>query len=218
MADDKRNLTTPWGEALWPSLDREEVIAGKPTGKLSIKLVLSGPALETMKAEVESFIADTFPAKKAKTVVRPFKEKDGKVFLTFTTYAYEKDDKTKKRRVQLFDAKGNLVRREVSLGNGSIVRIKTTIEPTEYQGKDYVKFWLNAIQIKKLVEYVPGGGFDAVDDEDGGWTEDEFASDPDANSDVPDEGSYGAHDEPADEPAEKPAPAARKGRAKSADF
>ena len=169
---------------MWATLKGESTYQGKGTGKKGLNLVLSGKALEALKAEVEDYIAEQMPAKKVKGVNRPFKEKDGKVYIKAETYAFEKDTR-KEKFVPLSNAKGEAVKQAVDVGNGSVVRLKVTLQMTEYQGKDYLKFWLNALQIRKLEVYVAGGGFEADEEEDG-WTGDEFDGEADEDGSAAD--------------------------------
>lgn len=172
--DGTKDYQTGWGTALWATLGREEVIQGKGTGKQSIKLVLTGKDLVDAQEAVEEFIGDTFPKKKAAGVARPFKTRDGAVFITASTYLYKEKGSTTVKRVPIVNAKGLVVANAPDIGNGSVVRLKITMQPTEYQGKDFVKFWLNGVQVKKLEVYAAGTTFDAADDAEGGWTGDEF--------------------------------------------
>lgn len=172
--------TSPHGEVLEASLNKTELFRGRwDTGKYVVKLVLTGDALEKVKADVEEFITDSVGPKKAKYFIRPFKQtKDGeKTFIVFKAAAKvivkgEEQD----RKVAVFDTKGNPVKRELNIGSGSIVKLKGSMTLNEEH--KCVSFWMDAIQVIKLVEYMSPAAlsgvedefeavFDAVDDEDG---------------------------------------------------
>jgi hypothetical protein len=212
MASDMKKFQSRRGLARYPSVTREEIIKNKPTGNFACSIELSGEALEHARGEIEDFISETFPAKKAKGVNRPFKEKDGKVFLKFTTKCRTKEGEAKS--VRIFDSKGNRCDHVGKLlGHGSTIRIKGSLAATEYQGGDYVKCFLDSVEVVKLVKYEPGGGFDkdpdATEDEDGGFVADEF-------------GDGGGSSSPDDEDGQDEAPAQKappaKGSGKQGDF
>jgi hypothetical protein len=187
LADDRKKFKSQRGVAHWPSLNRTESYKGKDTGNYTLKLILEGAALEATKAEVEEFLVDTYGPKKAKLAASPFKltkPKEGsgdkpKTFITFRMKAVGKDGDP--RNVALYDAKGNPVKRKVNLGSGSVVKVNGTM--SAFKEDPGVAFYMNSVQIIKLVEYQSADGFDAVEDEDG-WSGDEFdaeATDEDAD-------------------------------------
>lgn len=178
MADDRRTIETPRGEARFISLGQEEVIKGKPTGKQSGGIIFKGENLEKITAEIESFIEDTFPAKRAKNVTRPFKtDKEGNVYLQAKCFYKRKDGSLVE--VPVFDRNGKPVKNPPKIGNGSTVRFKVCLRPTEFGGTDYVGVTLYAIKLLKLVEF-SGGGFssedDDDDDDDGGFDADAYSA------------------------------------------
>lgn len=177
MADDRRTIETPRGEARFLSLGQEEIIKGKPTGKQGGGIVFKGAALEKITAEIESFIEDTFPAKRAKNVVRPFKEtKDGEVFINAKAFYKRKDGDL--ITIPVFDRNGKPVKNPPKIGNGSTIRLKIGLRPSEFGGKDYVNIGLYAVKLLKLVEF-SGGGFsseDEDDDDEDGFDADSYTS------------------------------------------
>lgn len=177
MADDKRTLETPRGEARYLVLGQEEVIKGKPTGKQGGSIVFKGAALEKITEEVESFIEDSFPAKRAKAVIRPFKTgKDGEVFLNARAYYKTKEGEI--ITIPVFDRNGKPVKNPPRIGNGSTIRLKVMLRPSEFGGKDYVNVGLRAVKLIKLVEF-SGSGFSSEDedeDDEDGFDADAYAS------------------------------------------
>lgn len=183
---EKVKFKSPRGTALYPCLNRSETYQGKPTGKYTLKLILTGDALKAVQTQVEEFLLETYGPKKAKLAASPFKltkPKDGEeaqTYIKFSTNCKTKDGDD--RTVPLFDSKGNAVKRKVSLGSGSVIKVNGTM--TSFDEKPGVAFYLDAVQILKLVEYQSSGGFEA--DEEGEFEGDEFDAD-DTAEDATDE-------------------------------
>ena len=86
-------------------------------------------------------------------------DEDGNVFFKFKTSHLKKDadGNDVKKYIPVFDSKNKPISSDVSIGNGSIVKI--AYSPSVYHVNANVnglKFFLNAIQVLDLVEY--GGG------------------------------------------------------------
>ena len=103
-----------------------------------------------------------------------YKEHEDLVELRFSTDTVWSDGKTKK--IQIYNARGRKVElpEDVKIGNGTIGCVSGAmgIYAQEVQGKIVdagVTLYLNAIQIIKLEEYSEDAGFEAHDDEEGGW-------------------------------------------------
>jgi len=171
MADDRKAFQSPIGTAHWPSLNRTETYKGKDTGNYTLKLILEGAALEKVKAEVDEFLVETYGTRKAPWAKSPFKltePKEGsgespRTFITFRMKAVGNDGEP--RHVALFDAKGHPVKRKVNLGSGSLVRVNGSMSAS--QDEPGVAFYMDSVQIIKLVEYQPPSPFGPVDDPDG---------------------------------------------------
>lgn len=93
-------------------------------------------------------------------------------FSTGTTY---KDGKAKV--IDIYNAKGRKVKlpEDVLIGNGTLGCISGAMGIYEAKAKGKtvdagVTLYLNAIQVIKLEEYSQDAGFEAHDDEEGGWT------------------------------------------------
>jgi len=186
---DAVKIITPRGTALFPCLLRSEVYQGKETGYLTCKIVFEGEALETIKAQVSEFLEETYGPKKAKTAKSPFREtKDGKVYILFKAKSKTKDGEP--RVVPFVDAKAKPVQRKVLLGSGSTIKISGSMLP-KGDGEPGVSFWMNNIQIIRLVEYKPGNNDFTPEEEEGGFDGDEFdaettnTSEPDAEPSAP---------------------------------
>lgn len=164
MAENKVRLTTPRGRARFVVLGREEVINGKPTGKQAASIVLEGEALEEMTRKVEEFIEDTFPKRAAANVNRPFKkDKEGNVYLPAKAYVTTK--KGDPINIPVCDRHGEVIKKPPQIGNGSVIRLRVELRPTEFGGKDYVNVRLVGVKLLKLVAY-DGAGFDSDEDAD----------------------------------------------------
>ncbi|EKN00829.1 hypothetical protein [Acidocella sp. MX-AZ02] len=161
----KIDFISPMGEAFWPALNRTETYKGKDTGKFTMKLVLTGKALEDMRTKINDALVDAYGPKKAEAVWKekpPIKTtKDGsKAFIKYTANAVIND---KPRIIALFDSQDNLITRPLSIGSGSIIRVNGSM--SLFEAKDPgMWFSMNSIQVIKYVEYVPGGGFAHVPD------------------------------------------------------
>lgn len=171
---DTTKIKTPRGEAYFPCLNRTNTFNGKDTGKYTCKIILTGEHLEEMKKIINDALEEAYGPKKAAAVWAsdkpPIRTKDGKSYVNFSTNAITKDGRP--RKVAIFDAKGRPVERELDIGSGSIIKIDGAISvfPPKDPG---VAFYLNAVQVIKLVEYKPGASFDAEDDDDA-FDADEF--------------------------------------------
>lgn len=171
---DNIKITTPRGEAFYPCLNRTNTWKGVDSGKYTCKIVFSGEQLEEMKKLINDALEEAYGPKKAAAVWAsdkpPIKTKDGKSFVTFATKAITPDGKP--RKVAIFDAKGRMVEREINVGSGSIIKIQGSM--SIFAPKDPgVTFYLNAVQVIKLVEYKGGASFEAEDDDDA-FDADEF--------------------------------------------
>jgi hypothetical protein len=86
---------------------------------------------------------------------------DGKVFFKFKTSHLKRDSEGNETRkyVPVFDSKNKPIANDVTIGNGSIVKI--AYSPSVYHMNANVnglKFFINAVQVVELVEF--GGGSD----------------------------------------------------------
>lgn len=175
MSDTKK-ITTPLGEARFFCLGKEETFEGKGSGKQTASIIFKGDALKQITKEVDEFISEQFTPKEiASGVNSPFKKtKDGDAFLKAKAYVSTKEGKPV--NIPISDRKGNFVKAQVEIGNGSVVRLRVVLSKTKFQGKLYVGVKLVAVQLVKLVEY-NAGGFDGVDGyDDEGFDADEFSA------------------------------------------
>lgn len=187
MADEKKVFTTERGTFRFLTLGREEVIKGKPTGKQGGGIIFKGEALEKMKQEVEDFISDSFPAKRAAGVNRPFKtDKDGNVFLPAKAFVRTKEGKA--ITIPVADKHGDLIKGDLpQIGNGSVGRFRVMLRPSEFGGKDYVNVRLLSIKLLKLVE----GSATGFGDEDADYEDDdEFIAKDHSKSDEPSDDGF----------------------------
>lgn len=193
---ESRKIKTPRGIAFYPSLNRTERYQGKDTGNYTLKLILSGDALETMTTEVNDFLEEAYGPKKAAKVKSPFKvtkPKEGEDQQTYIVFRAKAVVNDRERKVAIFDSKGKPVEREISLGSGSVVKVNGSMKA--FDDEPGIAFYMDAVQVIKYVEYKPAAGFDAEEDEDG-FSGDEF--------DTADKGGFSAEDVDGDEAEEKP--------------
>lgn len=179
----------------WVTIDGE----GKENLSGKLQYVANGvvEADDAVIAAIEKFWADNKPAgfnKPAKsTGIYPHKSdtgekdesgkaiyyEDGKMYLAFKTGTTFPDGSTKK--VKTYNAKGRevVLPEGVKIGNGSegyiagAMGIYVSKTPKGAIVDAGVTLYLDAIQITKLVEFTSDAGFEAVDDEEGGWTGDD---------------------------------------------
>lgn len=176
MASDKLKVTTPKGLARFITLGRETTFNGQGTGKQEASIILDGEGLAELTKIVEDFKAETFTPKQIKAGINgPFKEKDGKVFITAKAYATRKTGE--KVVIPVVDARSNPIKNPPDIGNGSTIRLRIALKPTEFQGKNYIGVDLIAVKLIKLVEYSSTGFTpdDDSDDEEGAYYANEFS-------------------------------------------
>ena len=150
---------TPKGMAMYPYLKNPETYEGNEIG-YTIQLILSEKDTKSFIAILEKELsvaqAETFKGKKwARTPHLSYRENsDGDIVFKFKT---KHVIKTKagdeiKRTVPIFDSKGKPI--DVSIGNGSIVRLAYTIIPYHKSSTNNgLTLYLDAVQVINLVEY-----------------------------------------------------------------
>lgn len=190
-----QKFQSPKGEFEWVTIDGEgkENLSGKMQYLVSVIVEADDPVI----AKIEDFWASNKPKgfkKEAKSLgIYPHKsatgekdedgknifEEDGKMVLSFKTGTTFPDGSAKK--VQVYNAKAQKVElpADVKIGNGSIGQVAGAmglyVNKTK-QGNVVdagVTLYLDSVKISKLVEFTTDAGFDADDDEDGGWSGDE---------------------------------------------
>lgn len=171
---DNIKIKTPRGEAWYPCLNRTNTWKGADTGKYTCKIVFTGESLEEMKNIINDALVEAYGPKKAAAVWTsdkpPIRTKDGKSYVNFSTKATAQDGSP--RKVAIWDAKGRSVERELNIGSGSTIKIAGSMSlfPAKDPG---VAFYLNAVQVIKLVQFTGGASFEAEEDPDA-FDADEF--------------------------------------------
>lgn len=206
MADNKQKIKIKRAVAHWPSLNRSGTYKGKETGNYELKTILTGEQLERVKAEVDEFLVDTYGPKRAKTATSPFKltkPKEGEqaqTYITFRSKTTTKDGEP--RTLPLFDSKGNPIpkAKRPNVGSGSIVSVNGTMQA--FKEDVGVAFYMDEVQIIKLVSFTSGEGFEADADDEDGYVADEFDNE---DGDEDDEAS--SEDTAPEKDADEPAPA-----------
>ncbi|MGC3025858.1 ssDNA-binding protein [Burkholderia sp. DN3021] len=153
-----KNITTPKGSAGYLNLLVPDT-RFDPEGKYKASVTLpDAEAAKIIELCKEEAIDELGPKKAAKAKMPGKENEDGTVTFTFKS----------KSKPKLFDAKGNPIRNTSSVervGGGSTIRVKGSAKAYENGANIGVTLYLNEVQLIKLVEF--GGGFEAVDDEDG---------------------------------------------------
>lgn len=175
-----KRVTSPRGEALWAYLKNPEVYEGQEVG-YTIQVKFSKEDTDKMIAlleeELESAKNSTeFKGKKWSRDPRlGFREDaNGDIIFKFKTKASitTKTGDVVKRTVPVFDSAGKPI--DVSLGNGSVVRVAFQIVPYwKSSTNNGLSLYLDAVQVIKLVEYNGGGNATAFgfDVEEGGFVD-----------------------------------------------
>jgi hypothetical protein len=185
------------GELQWVTITGEgkENLSGKMQYVATVAFDPKEPAWAKLMTEVDSFWADNRPKKikdpkstgfypeMRKTAEtdedgEAIKEATGRMLLAFKTGVAWPDGSP--TIVKTYNSKGKEVALgQTKIGNGSIGSIAGAYDiyvNSTKQGQVVdagITFYLNAIQIIKLVEFTDDAGFDAVDDDGEGWTGDE---------------------------------------------
>lgn len=181
--------TSPKGTAAYPRLNKpdmkyakdkknEDGSVTKGKGKFKTGLILAdGPAQEFIE-EITDFAKEELSKKQLEKVVWPYKKLDD------GTYRF---DASSEYKVGIADSKGKLVNEpeKLSIGSGSIIKIKGQLKYVPVDDKHYIKLYLNSVQLLKYVEYQGNGGFEEDDSEgDEGYVEGGGFSADDANADA----------------------------------
>ena len=155
-----KRITSPRGEALYPHLKTPEVYDGQTVG-YTIQAKFSKEATDKLIEQIENELeaakkSDIFIGKRwYKEPHLGFREdKNGDIVFKFKTKheITTKAGDVIKRTVPVFDAKGKPI--DVSLGNGSVVRIAFQVVPYHKSSTNNgVTLYLDAIQVIELVEY-----------------------------------------------------------------
>jgi hypothetical protein len=220
MATRKKSekFTTPAGEAAWPFLSKPSFHFSE-LGDYKVDLILSeeeaSELIEMLKEKTDELYksrieemkksADGKTKAKAKNLSKYFPfgpefdddgEETGRVVIKFKRKASYKDKKTSEVKtitIPIFDAKGVLIKSELKMGNGSIVKVCYLMSDFYNPKDNQVGYSLKimAVQLLKLVEFGASAsaygfgeedeGFDA---EAGGFAgEDHSTEDEDATGD-----------------------------------
>ena len=151
---------TPKGMAMYPYLKNPETYEGNEIG-YTIQLILNEKDTQSFIAILEKELsvaqkAPFFEGKKwARTPHLSYRENnDGDIVFKFKTkhVIKTKNGDEIKRTVPIFDSKGKPI--DVTIGNGSIVRLAYTIVPYHKSSTNNgLTLYLDAVQVINLVEY-----------------------------------------------------------------
>jgi len=216
-AEKKAKLVTPYFPAQWIYLDVPNT-KWKAEGeyKLTLRIPEDHPFLEALDTLTENAVEH------CKIGLKPVELKKQAGIVTWSCYAKELDAETgdetgfclmglktnataKNKKTgkvidlqpKLFDARGRRINpSRIKIGNGTVV--SCNISPLAYRaaglGKTGVTFYLNAVQIKKLVEFGGGSadqfGFGACADEDAYEYDPESFENPTPGEEVPEDQEF----------------------------
>lgn len=187
MAGKPKHLITPRGLARFLCLDKEEVINGRHTGKKSASIVLSDENLKAMADVVEEYRDENMTPAQIKRFRSPFGSKDGQTWLKAKTKAFNEDGSD--RKVPIFDAKGNPVKGNIRIGNGSVIRLNVAMAPYDMTSSTEkmagITFYLNSVQVIRLVKFQSGFDDETAGEDDAfDASTTEFDAQPDGDEDV----------------------------------
>jgi hypothetical protein len=164
----KEKFTSPKGTAQWPWLSKPDTrydAEGKFKTDLLVSTEEAAPIMETAK--------------------KLFVEEFGEKALKNAKWPYMVDDVTGGVKIRaksgkkpgMFDAKGNVITKDLAVGNGSVIKIAGLLQTYDAGGNKGVTAYLNAVQLIELVEF---GGSASFEEEDGYvFTAEETANDND---------------------------------------
>jgi len=185
----------------------------KPEGEYSTSLLFDSDEFDSMEIKetttkiVDDFYQETIDGLKPATAkkvekVYPWKmEEDeegietGMVELKFKCAAQFENKKGEiiKMKPKIFDGAGNLIKAKINIGSGSILCVAAAIRPYYMPTNKAVgaTFYVNAVQIRKLVEYgadAEGMGFETDGEAIAQDTEESMASYSDGDVEAPADG------------------------------
>lgn len=181
-----KQVTSPKGKVFYAHIYKPEVYDGAEIG-YSIQLALSAEDTEKMKKVLKAEIlkaqkSEAFKGKKwTKNPNMGVKELEVEgetieVFKFKTKHQYTtKTGEVFNKTIPVFDAQGTPIKDVLSIGNGTIARVRFSISPYHKSSTNCgVTLYLEAVQVIDLVEYNPSKsaedyGFEA---EEGGFTYD----------------------------------------------
>jgi len=185
----KKTMTTPKAPCKWPWLSRPNT-KFKEEGEYSVTLLFKeddpfiAKLTEMAEQAFEEATAAMKPAMaKRATLVLPCKpemdaegEETGMLEVRFKTNASRIDKKTQKvikMKPRVFDAKNQMVKADLAIGNDSILNVNFSPVPQVVRGKVYLSLYLNAVRVVELVEFSPDGSA-MFGEEEEGFEADEF--------------------------------------------
>lgn len=192
MKNTREKWTTPRGEVVWAFVERPSPQYGNYSITIAyeeddpeflrFKKKVEAAAKAAKEAEIESSSLKGAKLKRLKdaTVFCPIKpelddetgEETGRWLLSAKSaaeYTNKKTGKVVKMDIPIFNAKTERIKGKTGFARGSQVKLRVTVAPFSMisdADKAGVTFYLDAVQLLKLVEY-QGGGSDGFDEEDG---------------------------------------------------
>lgn len=156
-----KNQVSFKGSALWAFVRQPEKYKGKEVC-YSIQVAVNDAQVDKIKSFFVGKIEEEFPNEKRKGEIQiPLKEqKDGTLSVKLRTnlgYTDKMTGEFKPRIVPVFDKYGNVLPKDVLIGNGSDVQVAGTYRLFhESSTKWGVRFYLEAVKVNELVAY---GGY-----------------------------------------------------------
>lgn len=170
----KNTFVSPKGTAAYAWLTKADT-KFNPDGVFKTSLVVKKADAEPFIEAIRNAYVEELGSKKlAKAnLSHEVNEEDGTVTFKFKS----------QKKPKLFDSKGRPVTKDISVGNGSVIKISGAFGPYDKGANTGCALYLNQVQIIDLVEWT---GSSAFGEEEGGFTfddEDEAPASAEAQSD-----------------------------------
>lgn len=166
----KPNFVSPKGTAAYAWLTKADT-KFNPEGTFKTSLVVPKKDAEPFMAQIkEAFVEEQGTKKLAKANLSYEENEDGTVTFKFKS----------KQKPKLFDSKGKPITGDVSVGNGSKIKVAGGFGPYDKGANAGVALYLNSVQIIDLVEWT---GSSAFGEEEGSFVATK-ASEPDGDDDA----------------------------------
>lgn len=151
----KSKFTSPKGTAQWPWLSKPDT-RYDAEGKYKTDVLVTKDEAKDFMSTAKELYVEEFGEKALSKAKWPFMVDDETGGVTIRAKSSKKPG--------LFDAKGNVITKDLAVGNGSVIKIAGLMQTYDAGGNKGVTAYLNGVQIIDLVEF---GGSAAFDEEDG---------------------------------------------------
>jgi len=150
----KAKYVTPKGSAIWPWLSVPDT-RFDDQGKYKTDILVKSDDAKALAEKAKEIYIEEFGEKALSKAKWPFEIDEESGGVRFRA-------KSSKKPV-LYDAGGNFIKEDLSVGNGSVLKLSGVMSTYNAGGNTGVTMYLNAVQVIDLVEF----GGTAFEPEDG---------------------------------------------------